>query len=239
MSATTHEQVASRGRDLTAVHRAILDDPADDLPRLAYADLLEEQGDEKRAEFVRLQCRRVERQCEFCDGTAPSCFGAICNDLAQREKEIAVRCGSDWGKEVATALNLPFPEDSLFTACEGDKRDVISWKWRRGFVESVKLPLTYWLKRGPALVRLQPLTRVEISDRRPFPAANSWGWFSSNAFTEADVAAHTLPAALYACLQQVVPKLFGSVYTAYPAQQVAVDTLSAACLAWARKEPLR
>jgi len=35
---------------------AIIDRPDDDLPRLVYADYLEESGDEERAEFIRLQC---------------------------------------------------------------------------------------------------------------------------------------------------------------------------------------
>lgn len=214
----------------------ILANPEDDTPRLIYADWLEDGGEPAKAEFIRVQ---VEMATFLATLDNKHMFNRRWQQLSRCQQALEAEIGHDLGKEVATALNLPFPEDSLFTACEGDKRDVISWKWRRGFVESVKLPLTYWLNRGPALVRLQPLTRVEISDRRPFPVANSWRWFSSNAFTEASVAAHTLPAALHACLQQVVPKLFGSVYTAYPAQQVAVDTLSAACLAWARKEPIR
>ncbi len=41
--------------DGDAILRAILDDPADDLPRLAYADWLEENGQMERAEFIRLQ----------------------------------------------------------------------------------------------------------------------------------------------------------------------------------------
>ena len=36
---------------------AILDAPEDDVPRLAYADWLEEHGYDARAEFIRLQCR--------------------------------------------------------------------------------------------------------------------------------------------------------------------------------------
>src|SRR4051812_50139153 len=37
--------------------RAIRDRPADDLPRLVYADYLDERGD-PRGEFIRLQVRR-------------------------------------------------------------------------------------------------------------------------------------------------------------------------------------
>src|SRR5262249_46661842 len=36
--------------------QAIVDDPDDDLPRLVYADWLEENGQPERAELIRLQC---------------------------------------------------------------------------------------------------------------------------------------------------------------------------------------
>jgi uncharacterized protein (TIGR02996 family) len=42
--------------DGDALLAAILANPDDDMPRLAYADWLEENGDEDRAEFIRLQC---------------------------------------------------------------------------------------------------------------------------------------------------------------------------------------
>lgn len=46
--------------DLLSQHeaflRAIYDAPDDDTPRLVYADFLQEQGDEDRAELIRVQC---------------------------------------------------------------------------------------------------------------------------------------------------------------------------------------
>jgi uncharacterized protein (TIGR02996 family) len=39
-----------------ALLRAIQEDPHDDGPRLVYADWLEEEGDQARAEFIRVQC---------------------------------------------------------------------------------------------------------------------------------------------------------------------------------------
>ncbi len=42
--------------DRGAFLRAIRDRPHDDLPRLVYADWLDEHGDPERAEFIRLQC---------------------------------------------------------------------------------------------------------------------------------------------------------------------------------------
>jgi uncharacterized protein (TIGR02996 family) len=42
--------------DGDALFRAILANPADDMPRLVYADWLQENGKPERAEFIRLQC---------------------------------------------------------------------------------------------------------------------------------------------------------------------------------------
>jgi uncharacterized protein (TIGR02996 family) len=39
-----------------ALLRAICDNPDEDTPRLVFADWLQENGDEERAEFIRLQC---------------------------------------------------------------------------------------------------------------------------------------------------------------------------------------
>jgi uncharacterized protein (TIGR02996 family) len=42
--------------DGEALFRAILENPADDMPRLLFADWLQENGKPERAEFIRLQC---------------------------------------------------------------------------------------------------------------------------------------------------------------------------------------
>jgi uncharacterized protein (TIGR02996 family) len=44
---------------LAALYKAVLANPDDDLPRLVYADRLDELGDHPRAEFIRLQCHVV------------------------------------------------------------------------------------------------------------------------------------------------------------------------------------
>jgi uncharacterized protein (TIGR02996 family) len=53
--------------EAVALYRAICAEPDDDTPRLVYADWLEENGDEVRAEFIRLQCR-LARMNEWDDG---------------------------------------------------------------------------------------------------------------------------------------------------------------------------
>ena len=43
--------------DGAALHRSILANPADDTPRLVYADWLEENGRSEEAEFIRVECQ--------------------------------------------------------------------------------------------------------------------------------------------------------------------------------------
>ncbi len=42
--------------DGEAIFRAIRENPSDDMPRLVYADWLQENGQPERADFIRLQC---------------------------------------------------------------------------------------------------------------------------------------------------------------------------------------
>ena len=53
--------------DADALLAAILADPDDDTPRLAYADWLGESGDADRAEFIRLQCAIAARDPDQVD----------------------------------------------------------------------------------------------------------------------------------------------------------------------------
>lgn len=53
---------AGVGSDHAALLAGVLDHPDDDAARLVYADWLEENGAEPRAEFIRLQCQHAELQ---------------------------------------------------------------------------------------------------------------------------------------------------------------------------------
>ena len=52
--------------DGEALLAAILANPAEDTPRLVYADWLEEHGREERAEFIRVQCELARPLCTSC-----------------------------------------------------------------------------------------------------------------------------------------------------------------------------
>jgi uncharacterized protein (TIGR02996 family) len=83
---------------------AIIDSPADDAPRLVYADWLEENGDPDRAEFIRLQIAL----------TNPNLEADRRVSLARRERELLA--------EHADRFAGPFAGKGLH------------WVFRRGFI---------------------------------------------------------------------------------------------------------
>src|SRR4051794_36641253 len=72
--------------DHDAFLAAITARPDDDLPRLVYADYLDEQGDADRAEFVRVQCDLARLPAD--DPARPA--------LAERELELLSAHGPRW-----------------------------------------------------------------------------------------------------------------------------------------------
>jgi uncharacterized protein (TIGR02996 family) len=72
--------------DLLSQHeaflRAIFDAPDDDTPRLVYADFLQENGEDDRAEFIRVQCELARGQDQWDER---------CNELQVREWELLDR----------------------------------------------------------------------------------------------------------------------------------------------------
>jgi uncharacterized protein (TIGR02996 family) len=126
-------------------HSAFLEDvlahPEDDTPRLIYADWLEDQGDEARAEFIRGQLERVRLH--------P--LHPRSRFLAQREKALLERGELTWAGARLSHL-------------------VSRFAFRRGFVESVSLSVGDFLLRGEELFSLAPLRRVCLTGVQELPA---------------------------------------------------------------------
>jgi uncharacterized protein (TIGR02996 family) len=211
-----------------ALLRAVCDDPGDDLPRLAFADHLEETGgDPARAEFVRVQvelaargcvdvwCEKVFREnypigrrCELADG---------CDALRERERQLLALDfvalgwhGAGWPRRVTAA-------------------------WRRGFVASVTLPCDDWLAHGPALVRAQPITGVTLADREPWlNFAGEYGWSPLDPSDDRPQGRAYLPAGLYDALPD--PDHVRPPIGTWETRARALTALSTACVTWARRE---
>ena len=89
-----------------AFEQAVIADVESDVPRLAYADWLEENGDPDRAAFIRVQCRvphvtpadeewidLIERRAELADGctSGRTCSRRSTTSRPQRRCSTSVR----------------------------------------------------------------------------------------------------------------------------------------------------
>src|SRR5215218_9211252 len=107
--------------DEPALLRAIREAPADDGPRLIYADWLDEHGQPDRAEFIRLQCA-VDR---LPDGDRRL------TGVRDRERLLADDNAARWAAEIAPL--------------------VTGWAFRRGVIDSVSVTADQFLAHGAAV----------------------------------------------------------------------------------------
>lgn len=139
-----------------ALIAAIKAAPNDDLPRLVYADWLDErgaEGDAERAEFIRLHI---------------ACHGKlILMTTEEGERIVATLQRLIHDDCVGLPLNwLGFARDAL------ENRDLLRpgqhragniAGFSRGFVEAVRCPAESWLKDGDAIVAKHPVQRVRLT----------------------------------------------------------------------------
>jgi uncharacterized protein (TIGR02996 family) len=134
--------------DRQALLRTIRENPADDAPRLVFADWCDENGEPERAAFIRAQCRYAAANPGV--GAAP-----IADPEVRRLWEIGTEPGGFL--EVPGFYGMPY--------------------WKRGFIESVRLRAADWLAHGSALAKrpepIRPAARALRPRRdgeRPHPA---------------------------------------------------------------------
>jgi uncharacterized protein (TIGR02996 family) len=133
-------------RTAEALHDYICRHPAEDDVRLAYADVLEERGEDARAEFIRVgvELAAWERRNNepLPAGKAAMSvmrqYAAKIKDLRRREENLLERFGGDW---------LPLPWDSWDVSSEPGSRLTFSTRggpsgaatFRRGFPAEITL----------------------------------------------------------------------------------------------------
>lgn len=145
--------------DRAAFLRRIIAAPADDLPRLVFADWLDEHGEGERAEFVRVQC-----QIATLERFAPSSIRNTDEGreqyaaLRRRERELLLRHWAAWTPYLS-------PGNSL--------QVILSDRWQfdgtpaglftRGFVSSVTCTWADWSAHAGAIRAATPLERVRLT----------------------------------------------------------------------------
>jgi uncharacterized protein (TIGR02996 family) len=122
--------------DGEALLRAVCAAPREDLPRLVYADWLEENGQGERAEFIRIQCE-AQDYCRLFPSLA---------DARTHASRLARTLGDRWYAE------LP-------------KLDGVGWSclWVRGFIDTawVRDPKAL-IGSGERLFNATPLLHVSV-----------------------------------------------------------------------------
>jgi uncharacterized protein (TIGR02996 family) len=110
----------------------IVERPDDDVPRLVYADWLDEHGESARAELIRAQVE--EARLPEGEGRAA--------DLRVRAEELLAEHERVWLGEWADAL--------------------VRWTFRRGFLESAEIEPGPFLEHGEELLARHPVRKVRF-----------------------------------------------------------------------------
>lgn len=141
-----------------ALLRSVLENPADDTARLVYADLLQEESEHERAEFIRAQ---VELS-TFDDAYYLSYDNrSMCeNSAVPLIKRTAELLHPAWSKDICEMLLPPVMAND--------------WIFRRGFISEITLPTATFFEHAAAIFAAHPVERVRLTDREPFvhPAYN-------------------------------------------------------------------
>lgn len=180
--------------DLDSLLRAVRERPGDDALRLIVADCFEENGDQARAEFVRVQLRiaALQRDCS-CASCVKRRGGGQCTNgpcAVDQERDelpgggsrrayLRMRAGELWwggpperGSWQANVSALP---PGIGVSPGGV---------RRGFVASVRTTLALWLGHGQRAVESHPVEELVIVDREPITGegASRWLLWSDNPY---------------------------------------------------------
>lgn len=128
---------------------AVCDNPDEDTPRLVFADWLQENGDEDRAEFIRLQIRSAAVPEEE-------------HTLAElgREEDLLSAHRDEWVDSV-----------KAFESYRGD-----FYKFRRGFVECIAANGEALAEDGERLFALAPVRELYLNDTEEYGALAKCKW---------------------------------------------------------------
>jgi uncharacterized protein (TIGR02996 family) len=123
-------------RDLELL-QTIIQNPDDDTPRLIYADWLEDNGNQPRAEFIRAQC-----ECARLFRAGKEIRQAL--DMRAKYADLLRKHEKEWVGE--------FPNKAQ------------SWSFARGFIEYVAVEAGNFLKYADDIFANTPIRRLYISN---------------------------------------------------------------------------
>lgn len=213
---------------MTSTERGFLADiianPEDDVPRLIYADWLEDHGQDERAEFIRVQIDEMTKHtCKcapalFVSPGCPTC--KLVKPMRSRNRSLLTKLADAFRPQVPWSWSV-----SLFTPTRDTPCSII----RRGFLAEIHAPLTVLMEHLPRLVRRHPIERVRATDREPriiFSRANDFLWLPGISQTHL----HEIPFEVAQRLGRKATFVSGLMVYSYPTVEAAHDDLSVALL---------
>lgn len=148
---------------------AIREAPADDSPRLIYADWLEEHGQADRAEFIRVQCRLArlqeaepEKLAMLLEEGLVRASASTFATLPSRWSTLLLRAEGllrgHWDEWVGPLRDIVGPwRDRYGERWLGEEYDPDGlWRFQRGFVNGISLEADSFLRHAPELRLLIP-----------------------------------------------------------------------------------
>jgi uncharacterized protein (TIGR02996 family) len=135
---------------------AVLADPADDAPRLIYADWLDEQGRCEQAEFIRVQCELAATS-RWVAGKLPS--------GKRVRRRLAGRRRARWDALVGREVELRPTARNWGGRLLGPLRalQVVGCGFARGFVEAVTASARSWVRHADLVLAPHPVSHVQLT----------------------------------------------------------------------------
>ncbi len=140
-----------------ALLAAVLADPGDDAPRLILADWWDENGQDTRAEFVRVQVELAAKCRHKVPGHMSYC--PACRALRCREGEFFTSVSR--GKLLGYGMPLCLVDNPQEVGPPG-------YGFRRGFVFHMKCTAADWLEHGDAILAAHPVEEVTLTTQLYF-----------------------------------------------------------------------
>lgn len=153
--------------DREALLAAILANPAEDTPRLVFADWLEENSQPERAEFIRVQVElaRIPEKPDCTSSRGKSCVNPRCrkwnrlyadkhDELRRREREL-LETVPKW---------MPVGIDGTAEVVS-PKRFLEIYELARGFVRGITCTWEWWVGTAERYLAVQPVERVRLTTR--------------------------------------------------------------------------
>lgn len=220
--------------------RQICEQPADDTHRLVYADWLDEHGEPERAEFIRVQVGIARLVASgypcFHDLTRPDHCDRC--RLDKRERDIWEGRGHKNASKWANVIRHRWGLGGAFRHRLANRPNMAATDahaiFRRGFVESVTLPLAAFTESAArALFAAHPVTTVTLTDKQ---TALPDYWHADECYEPPDD--ENLPDHLFELMWEMYPQFRESEYRPrfleFPSNRDAHAALSAVCVAWGR-----